>query len=349
MFNIKSYQKVLSKDFPEFLNKYLSLPILTRLKDIGLLCGTDWTPVFHNHFYYSRFDHSVGVALVIWHFTHNKAQTIAGLLHDVSTPAFSHVSDFRKGDALTQTKTESSNESIILEDAELRNLLTLDSLTAKDVCNYHDYPIADNEVPRLSADRLEYMFPSGAALEKTWSLKEIKREYEDIVILKNEDNLEELGFRTKSIALEYCQKFIEVGLILQTNRDKVIMQLLGEILNLALKLKIIFENDLFEYSEKVLLKRFESFIKQMDSNNLEHVRFSKLYKAFRKGKEVIGSEEPLENYFCVNLNVKKRYIDPLVLDGEKAVRLSAVSDEANKAVQNFLRYEDKKYGCIKLV
>ena len=87
---VQAFHKILSKEFPQFLKKYLNIPILSRLKGVGLLCGTDWTPFFKNNFFYSRFDHSVGVALIIWHFTKDKAQTIAGLLHDVSTPAFSH-------------------------------------------------------------------------------------------------------------------------------------------------------------------------------------------------------------------------------------------------------------------
>ena len=119
----------LSKEFPEFLNKYLSIPILVRLKNVGLLCGTDWTPFFSNNIFYSRFEHSIGVALIIWNFTKDKAQTIAGLLHDVSTPAFSHVQDFRKGDSLTQTETEKDNFSILKSSAELLECLKQDGLS----------------------------------------------------------------------------------------------------------------------------------------------------------------------------------------------------------------------------
>ena len=32
----------------------------------------------------------------------------------------------------------------------------MEHLTIEDVCNYHLYPLADNESPKLSADRLEY-------------------------------------------------------------------------------------------------------------------------------------------------------------------------------------------------
>ena len=77
------YQKILCPDCPPFLQKYLNLKILERLKGIGLLCGTDWTPLFHNRFYYSRYDHSLNCALIVWNWTRDKKLALAALLHDV--------------------------------------------------------------------------------------------------------------------------------------------------------------------------------------------------------------------------------------------------------------------------
>ncbi len=72
-YSVADYHEILCPhdDYPAFLTPYLELPLLTRLKGIGLLCGTDWTRLYHNRFYYSRFDHSLGVALIIWHFNHD--------------------------------------------------------------------------------------------------------------------------------------------------------------------------------------------------------------------------------------------------------------------------------------
>ncbi|MBP5250882.1 MAG: hypothetical protein J6Z17_00540, partial [Treponema sp.] len=92
--NTSAYYKILCGEFPSFLNEYISIPLLQRLSGVSLLCGTDWTKLFKNRFKYSRLDHSIGCALIVWNFTHDKKQTIAALLHDVSTPAFSHVVDF---------------------------------------------------------------------------------------------------------------------------------------------------------------------------------------------------------------------------------------------------------------
>jgi len=53
----------------------------------------------------------------------------------------------------------------------------------REVCDYHKYPIADNEIPQLSADRLEYMYPSGAALANIWNIRDIEKNYKAIAVL----------------------------------------------------------------------------------------------------------------------------------------------------------------------
>ena len=236
---IASYHRILSPDFPEFINKYVDLPILQRLSGIGLLCGTDWTPLYRNRFFYSRLDHSIGVALILWHFTHDRAETLAGLLHDVSTPVFSHVADFRNGDALTQESTENENESMIRNDDALCAMLKSDGISIDAVADYHVYPLADNKLPRLSADRLEYMFPSGAALEGSWTLSEIAEAYGNINICINEDGERELGFRTQKIAETYCEKTCRTGHILQLNENKLALKLLSDIVDRAIAIGLI--------------------------------------------------------------------------------------------------------------
>ena len=343
-YDIKKYHKILSPDYPDFLDKYIALPILSRLKGVGLLCGTDWTTLYKNRFYYSRLDHSVGVALIIWHFTHDKAQTLAGLFHDASTPVFSHVSDFRKGDALTQPATESDNERLLKNNAALGKLLAQDGLSVNQICDYHIYPIADNEIPQLSADRLEYMFPSGMALDGTWDLQSIERAYNDITVLKNEDGQDELGFQTLEIAEDYCRRFCMIGHILQLNENKLTLYMLGQIMNKAVELGVLHEEDFMNKSEREIMGRLEGL-----EGGLLPVKgtLARLYHTFRTMTliEHTAHALPPEEYFSVSLNVKQRYIDPLVGTG----RLSTISPFAHKIIEDFKAYSDTKYGCVKLV
>lgn len=343
-YHIPTYHKILCKNQPQFLNKYIALPTMQRLKGIGLLCGTDWTSLYHNRLSYSRLDHSIGVALITWNFTHDKKQTLAALFHDISTPVFSHVSDFRKGDALTQTATEEPNAELLKQDKVLQELLKKDGIYLSEINDYHKYPIADNEIPQLSADRLEYMFPSGMALDGSWTMEEIERCYNDIVILKNENNIDELGFKTEAIALEYCGHFCLIGHILQLNENKLTLQLLGKVMNLAVEKKVLSENDFMTLSEKEIIQKLEAMPVSAELSEL-----NALYKTFRTMKQVKHTAEPLENHFCVSLKVKQRYINPLVKtkDG-KIMRIADCSLEAKKIINDFLTYEDTAYGCVKI-
>lgn len=352
-FDIEEYYKILCPEFPNFLKKYIELPIMQRLSGIGLLCGTDWTSLYKNRFFYSRLDHSVGVALIIWNFTKDKTQTIAGLLHDVSTTVFSHVSDFRKGDALTQTSTEEPTTKMILSDSALCKLLESDGIEPKDVVDYHIYPIADNEIPSLSADRLEYMYPSGLALDGSWTFEEIAKTYNDLIILKNEENKEELGFKTIEMAELYCKKFCMIGHILQLNENKLSLQLLSQIMSKAVELDVLQEEDFMTLSESKIIEKIESFISKK-TLSMEEQKFATMYNTFRKMTKVEHTNQklPEDKYFCVSLKVKQRYINPLVKVGtnsQQAKRLSEVSDFANKLIKDFLEYEDTKFGCVRLI
>lgn len=353
------YQKILCPEFPPFLEKYLSLKILARLKDIGLLCGTDWTPLFKNRFYYSRFEHSVNCALIVWNWTHSKRETVAALLHDVSTPLFSHVIDFKNGDALKQESTEDKNAAMIHGDAELAAALEQDGLSAADVDDYHRFPICDNEVPRLSADRLEYMFPSGAALDKIFSLREVKRVYDDLTLCTNEDGMCEFAFKSEKTALLYFRKTLHIGYLLQHNEDKMAMQLLAHVVNLALECGAISESELYSMSEKKIIERWDAALLESqgragEGDNLQdalHADFLRHYKTFRNMKKITRGTRAIRNHFNVRLDVKRRYINPLVLldDKHTNARLCSINAHAEKMRIDFLNYNDAPYASVPLV
>ncbi len=352
---ISQYHSILCPQIPDFLQKYLELPLLTRLKGVGLLCGSDWTPLFCNRFMYTRFDHSLGVALIIWHFTGDRAQTVAGLLHDVSTPAFSHVADFMKGDALTQSATEEPNRLMILADRALAECLAADGLSAEEVADYHIYPVADNEIPCLSADRLEYMFPSGMVLEGSWSLDEIRFVYNDLTVSRNEEGVDELCFSTVEASELYCRRFCMTGHVLQLNEDKLCLELLARTLIAAEKAGIIRAEDCMTMSEAEIMQKFRSVARNTPVGNDtgdELKTFIRLFRTFSSMKSVKHTDEALPGHFCVNLEVKKRWINPLVLkrndrDGKiTAERLRNVSDTARHIMESFCSYEDTAWGCV---
>ena len=122
--------------------------------------------VYNDKYFYSTLTHSVGVALIIWNFTHDKKQTLSGLFHDIATPTFKHCIDFLNGDSETQESTEEKTEEIIKNSKEISFLLARDNIKIEEVSDYHIYPIADNDTPKLSADRLEYTLSGGLSQKR---------------------------------------------------------------------------------------------------------------------------------------------------------------------------------------
>ena len=185
---IKEYYSILSEEFPEFLIKYIETPRMQKQDGISCSCGTYYSKMYDIDLWYSSLHHSIAVALIIWHFTHDKKQALSGLFHDISTPVFKHCIDFMSNDHENQETTEDLTKTVILESKEIMSLLNEDKILIDEVADYHIYPIADNNIPMLSADRLEYTLSNGLGqVKKLWKLDEIRKIYSDIIIVKKEN------------------------------------------------------------------------------------------------------------------------------------------------------------------
>ena len=179
---IKKYFRILEPEFPEWLNEYINTKELLSQKYISVTCGTIYSKLFESDFFFSSLDHSVAVALIIWHFTHDKKQTLSGLLHDIATPVFKHSIDFLNGDYMKQESTEGLTTKIIEKSKQITELLRKDKIDISEVDNYHIYSIADNETPKLCADRLEYSLSNALFIYNVLDVKGIKEIYNDIEI-----------------------------------------------------------------------------------------------------------------------------------------------------------------------
>lgn len=130
---VKEYFKILSPEFPEWLLEYIDTPEMKRISTISMSCGSDYSKCFNVRYWYSNLDHSVGVALIIWHFTHDKKQALAGLFHDIATPTFKHCIDFMNGDSENQESTEERTTDIIKNSKEIMQLLERDGIKLEEV------------------------------------------------------------------------------------------------------------------------------------------------------------------------------------------------------------------------
>ncbi|SFJ04082.1 hypothetical protein TPDSL_29540 [Terrisporobacter petrolearius] len=316
---------IYSKDFPDFIKELINTPEFKRLSNVGMNCGCEYTsfPIFSNGKDYTRYEHSIGVALIIWHFTKDIKQSIAGLLHDISSPVFAHVIDFLNGDHETQESTEEKTEEIIANSMEIQEILKKYNLSTKDVYDYHMYPIADNDSPLLSADRLEYTL-GNAFYYGFKSMEEIRDMYEDLAVSVNEFGQSEISFSTLDKAIEFTCVSIENSKVYSSNVDRFAMQYLADLLKLAVNKRVISMKDLYTVEDQVISKlKKDEELKSM-------------WKDFTKLSQIFTSKEKPEYGYWVNIPAKKRYINPQVVSQG---RVSSLSKNLSKEIDDFLNID----------
>lgn len=337
---IQEYFKILSPEgIPEFLNEYIETPQMQKQAKISTTCGTIYSKMFKNVFFYSSLEHSIGVALIVWNFTKDKKQTLAGLFHDIATPAFKHAVDFMNGDYETQESTEELTTYMIKESKEIMELLKRDGITVEEVEDYHKYPIADNDTPQLSSDRLEYTLANnlGAVFEE-WNLEEIKEIYENIEIQTNEEGIPELGFKDLSIAEKFVHGMQKLSNEYIENRTKFSMQFLADVMKKMSEKNLITIKDLYNLSEKEVMEKIE---------NCEEDNIARNFEIWKNATQIQQSSETVANRYCVSIMKPKiRYINPLVRQEGKFVRVSEVSKQAKQDIEKARNFKTEKYAYL---
>ena len=214
-------------------------------------------------------------------------------------------------------------------------LLKRDEIDLLEVSDYKIYPIADNKMPKLSADRLEYTFMNGTYLRKVWDLTTIQEIYEDIEIIENEDNVSELGFKTVEIAEKFIEGAGKLWPIWISSEDTITMYFFGDIIKKMHNKQYITKNDLYELSEKQIIDLIK---------NCQDKTISDLFNKFMKynNKNFIESERLVDNKFCVSRKVKRRYINPLTNKG----RVYDISSRARKNIDEYINMKISKYAYM---
>ena len=324
---VREYFSILSPEFPEWLLEYIDTKEMQRISQISLSCGMDYSGCYNVEYWYSNLDHSVGVALIIWNFTHDKKQTLAGLFHDIATPAFKHCIDFMNGDSKNQESTEERTTDIIRNSREIMKLLNRDGIKLEEVNDYKLYPIADNSTPKLSADRFEYTFSSGLTFHRVWNLDNIRKMYNNVVVSKNEEGIDELVFKDKEVCEEYIHIISNLWPEWICSKDRTNMQFLADMcksMNIKGYLTI---DDLYNLSESDIINLFL---------NCEDSYLKNAFINFQNNTEVYESEDYVDDKYCVNLYSKVRYVNPLVLVNGNVFRISDISKQANEDINNYL-------------
>ena len=324
---VLDYFNVLEPNFPEWLNDYIETKELLKQRYISVTCGKIYSNLFEIDFFFSSLDHSVAVALIVWHFTHDKKQTLSGLFHDIATPVFKHCVDFLNGDYMTQESTEDLTSKIISSSKEIMDLLKRDNIKLEEVDDYHIYPVADNDTPKLSADRFEYSLSNALLTYKLSNIDDIKKIYNDVILDKDEEGTLELSFKSKATALEFVKITSKLSIIYRDDKTRYSMQLIADIIKKLNEDKLITKEDLYNKKESEIIEI------------IENSKYKDIFNIWKNAKNVKVSKEKPETVYFVHHGAKIRYIDPLV----NKKRISSISEEAKEEIDKNLSYDMNNY------
>ncbi|MCR5552788.1 MAG: hypothetical protein K6F19_06660, partial [Oscillospiraceae bacterium] len=203
--------------------------------------------------------------------------------------------------------TERGTGEIIADSPEIRGVLAGFGLNTDQVSDYHVYPIADNDSPRLSADRLEYTL--GNVLNYGFADRETAAAlYADLTVGTNETGEPELCFRTPRAAADFARLALACAEVYVSPEDRYSMQLLSELLRRALDRGILTEADL-SGTEPALIKRLEASALAPD------------WARFCAMSRIRTAERPPEGRPWRQVPAKKRCIDPLAAGQGRASAL----------------------------
>jgi len=278
----------------------------------------------------SRFDHSLGVYFLLRRLNASIEEQIAGLIHDISHTAFSHVIDYitdNPEDVENQEVHENYKESII-NNSEIPSILKNNGLDPEFILNEDNFPILERSIPDLCADRLDYFLRD--AIVFGLINKEDIDNYLDSFLVKNN----EIIMRDSGIAKKIAENFIQMTKKMWACPfQSGSFLILADAFKLALKNKIISEDDFFLTDDEILEK--------LKSANIEEIS-EKLRLVFEP-----NFREATEEDYDVHSKSKARYIDPKFLKEDKIQRLSEFDKEFKERVKIF-KEKIKKGFYIKI-
>lgn len=276
----------------------------------------------------TRYEHSVGVMILIKIMGGSIEEQIAGLLHDISHTAFSHVIDYA-----LECSNEDYHEKIfleVIEKSDIPTVLKKYGFDYKDILlNEEKWTILERKAPDLCADRIDYTLRDMFADEKI-SKEEINKFINSLIIFNGEiviDSLDMAIWFTELYYKEVIDYFMDPLNIYASDR-----------LSKAIKLAI----DNGEIKLKDMMKTDDEIIEKLEKSNIDEVR--KLLLSLHSGVKVIEDTKEWD----IVINNKIRLIDPKVYYKEKAFRASEKSDYI-KNLNNKAYNRSKEGTYVKII
>jgi HD superfamily phosphohydrolase len=252
---------------------------------------------------FTRYEHSIGVMLLLRKLGAEIEEQIAGLLHDISHTAFSHLVDWVVGDPNNQSHQDEQYRKVFLN-SDVPEILEKHGFIAKDFEDIDSFGLLERESPDLCADRIDYSLRSLVSYGGKKLADEIVKHFtvkEGLIV-----------FDSVSAAYSFSHEFSYLQRYSWSqDSHSSRFSVFATVLKRALELGILNMDDFLESDENVLLK-IES------SHDLEIV----------KGLEILKSKIGIRYVSNgIELKGKFRFVDPKIFINGYLKRLSDVVSE----------------------
>lgn len=276
---------------------------LQRLKGIAQFGVPD--KYYHKKNYY-RFEHSLGVMILLKKLGTSEKEQIAGLIHDVSHTAFSHVVDWVIGSNKNED-FQDKQHALFLKKSDINKILIKYHLDLKDYLSNDNFSLLDLPIPELCADRIDYAIREMPLLTARYLFKSLRTFQNQIF------------FNNKKAALLFAKQFLKLHTLHWGAWETVVRyRLFAEAIKIAIKNSTITMKDLWN-NDSFVVKKLEK------SKNQQIINLLKILKTKTLKQLALGQ---------ITVQKKFRFVDPLYLKRDKLVRLSASSKIFNNLITN---------------
>jgi len=259
---------------------------------------------------FSRFEHSLGVTILLKRLDADLEEQIAGLLHDVSQTAFSHVFDWILGEREKENSHDKVHQRFILNCLEIVKILMKFHFIPLEISKIDSFTLLEQEIPHLCADRSDY------ALREfyLWANPKIVKVCLDTLI--NYDG--QIVFNNSETAKFFAETYLKCQTEHWGGYEAVEKYyLFSKVFKEALDKNILSLEDFYQDDNFIIRKIQESEDDNL-INILEKLKNKRLDKLDHGDKQIFKK--------------KFRYVDPKILENGRIFTLSSISS----AFKNFL-------------
>jgi HD superfamily phosphohydrolase len=263
----------------------------------------------------NRFEHSLGVCFLLRKLGASLEEQAAGLVHDISHTAFSHVVDYIYNQPDVQEHHESMFQQVFM-DSKIPKIAQTNGMKPEIFLEMGNFSLLESPLPGLCADRLDYFFRDSVLLG-VCTAEEVRTFMDHLIVREGEIMVDD-----PVIAKAMASGYLDCSKRFWTSPTQAASyQILADAMKSGLEAGIISEKD-FMLTDQEVLHKLRSSGNASVTGKLELLN-----------PQFFAVNSPEDFDFFVKTKV--RYIDPKVVQGDRVSHLSELDADYRKQVQEF--------------